>query len=275
MHMKTTRWILAVATVLLVSVAAAALTADEILDLMEAEADALAEGSMVATVRFDNTYRDGTTAGNLFGMLSKPDYALIYFIEPADVAGTIFLSHEIDDGNDSRMWLFLPFLGLPKELVSDEERGGSFAGSSISYDELGGGDERDDFIATLIDEVSLTIGEGEQAEVRTAYVIESVAREGVDSDTPRSVLWVDAESYVMLKAESYNDLDNLSTTIEVQALTEFEGHLTASTMLSTNVSDESSTVITTLSRRRPDAEIADEVFQPESLTSFDAATWEF
>ena len=79
----------------------------------------------------------------------------------------------------------------------------------------------------------------------------------------------------MLKMEAYNDLGNLSTTIEVQALTEFEGHLTASEMLSTNVSDESSTVITTLSRRRPDAEIGDEVFQPENLTSFDSAAWEF
>ena len=268
---KTMRWTLAAAMVLLAGLSALALTADEILDRMEAESDRLAEGSMVATVRFDNTYRDGTTAGNLFGMLSKPDYTLVYFIEPEDVAGTIFLSHEIDDGNDSRMWLYLPFLGIPKELVSDEERGGSFAGSSISYDELGGGNERDDFIATVIDEVTMAIGD----ETRSAYVIESVAKPAVDTETPRSIVWVDAEAFIMLKAETYNDLGNLSTTIEVTSLTEFEGHLTAEVMLSANVPDESSTLITTLDRRRPDAEIADDVFQPENLVSFDPTAWGF
>ena len=268
---RTMGWTLLLVMVLFAGFAAAALTADEILDRMEAEGDKLAEGSMVGTMRFENTYRDGTTAGNLFGMLSKPDYSLIYFIEPADVAGTIFLTHEIDDGNDSRLWLYLPLLGIPKELVSDEERGGSFAGSAMSYDDLGGGNERDDFDAALLREEDVVIGE----ETRTAYVIESIAKEGVDTDTPRSLLWVDTEAFFMLKAESYNDLGNLSTTIEVVALTEFEGTLTFSAMLSTNVPDESTTLITVVDRHRPDVEIGDDVFSPDSLTTFDRAVWGF
>jgi len=271
MFKKTTTSTLAAVLMLTLGVAALAQTADDILDQMEAEADAIAEGSMVSTVRFDNSYRDGTSAGNLFGMLSKPDFSLIYFIEPSDVAGTIFLSHEIDDGKDSRLWLYLPLLGIPKELVSDEERGGSFAGSSMSYDDLGGGSERDDFIATLTGEEDLVIGE----ETRTAYVIESIAKEGVDTDTPRSILWVDTESYIMLKAESYNDLDNLSTTMEVTALTEFEGRPTAAEMLSTDVLNENSTVITIIEQRRPEAEIADDVFSADNLTAFDPAVWGF
>lgn len=268
---NTAKWMIAGATVLLVAIAAAALTADEILDRMEEEADRLAEGSLVATVRFDNSYRDGTTAGNLFGMLSKPDYALIYFIEPADVTGTIFLTHEIDDGDDSRMWLYLPLLGIPKELVSDEERGGSFAGSSMSYDELGGGNERDDFEADLIGESDLVIG----GETRSAYVVESVAKEGVDTDTPRTVLWIDTASFVMLKMEAYNDLGNLEATIEVVSLTEFEGQLTYAEMLSTDVLGESSTLISVIDRHRPDAELADELFSPDELATFDPAVWGF
>jgi len=271
MFKKTMGWMMAAAMVLLFGLAAAALTADEILDNMEAEADKLAEGSMIGKMQFDNTYRDGTTAGNLFGMLSKPDYALIYFIEPADVAGTIFLTHEIDDGNDSRLWLYLPLLGIPKELVSDEERGGSFAGSSMSYDELGGGSERDDFVATLLREEDVVVGD----ETRTAYVLESIAKEGVDTDAPRSIIWVDKEAFLMLKAESYNDLGNLSSTVEVASLTEFEGILTFSAMLSTDVLDESSTLITVVERRRPDAEIGDDVFSPDNLTTFDPAVWGF
>jgi len=268
---KTMRWTMAAAIVLLVGGVAAALTADEILDRMQEEADRLAEGSMVATVRFDNTYRDGTTAGNLFGMLSKPDYALIYFVEPVDVAGTIFLTHEIDDGSDSRMWLYLPLLGIPKELVSDEERGGSFAGSSMSYEDLGGGTERDDYDATLSGEEDLAIGD----ETRSVYVVESVAKEGIDTDTPRTVLWIDVESFLMLRMEAYNDLGNLDTTIEVVSLTEFEGLLTYAEMLSTDVLDESSTLITVIERHRPDAELPDGLFSPENLTTFDPAAWGF
>ena len=271
MFKKTIGWAMAAAMVLLLGTLAVALTADEILDRMEEEGDTLAEGSMVGTMRFENTYRDGTTAGNLFGMLSKPDFSLIYFIEPTDVAGTIFLTHEIDDGNDTKLWLYLPLLGIPKELVSDEERGGSFAGSSMSYDELGGGSERDDFVATLLREEDLVVGE----ETRTAYVLESIAKEGVDTDTPRSILWVDKNAFLMLKAESYNDLGNLSSTIEVVSLTEFEGKLTFSAMLSTDVLDESSTLITVVERRRPDAEIGDDVFSPDNLTTFDPAIWGF
>ncbi len=271
MYKKTMVWTITAVMVLLAGFAAAALTADEILDRMEEEADKLAEGSMIGTLRFDNTYRDGTTSGNLFGMLSKPGFSLIYFIEPTDVAGTIFLTHEIDDGDDSRLWLYLPLLGIPKELVSDEERGGSFAGSSMSYDDLGGENDRDDFVATILREEELVIGE----ETRMAYVIESVAKEGVDTDTPRSIIWVDTEAFLMLKAESYNDLGNLSSTIEVISLTEFEGMLTFAEMLSTDVLDESSTLITLIERRRPDAEIADEVFSPDSLTTFDPTVWGF
>jgi len=266
---KTMTW--TVAMIALVAVATAAMTADEILDRMEEEADRLNEGSMVGTMRFDITYRDGTTSERLFGMLSIPDFALIYFIEPTDVAGTIFLTHEIDEGDDSRMWLYLPLLGIPKEFVSDEERGGSFAGSSMSYDDLGGGNERDDFVATLLGEEDLVIGD----ETRTAYVIESVAKDGVDTDTPRSVVWVDTDGFIMLRAESYNDLGNLSSTVEVVALTEFDGMLTFAEMLSTDVLDESSTLITVVERHRPDAEIGSDVFSPDGLTTFDPAAWGF
>lgn len=271
MFKKTMAWMTAAAMVILVGLAAAALTADEILDRMEEEGDKLAEGSMVGTMRFENTYRDGTAAGNLFGMLSKPNYSLIYFIEPADVAGTIFLTHEIEDGENSRLWLYLPLLGIPKELVSDEERGGSFAGSSMSYDDLGGENDRGDFVATLLREEELVIGE----ETRTAYVIESIANEGVDTETPRSILWVDTGAFVMLRMEAYNDLGNLDTTLEVLELAEFDGMLTFSAMLSTDVLGESSTLITVVERHRPDAEIADEVFSPDSLTTFDPTVWGF
>ena len=258
--------------VALLSVAAAALTADEIMNMVDAEADAQAEGSMISIIRFDNVYGDGTTGSNLFGSLSIPNRSLIYFIEPVDVAGTIFLTHESDDDDvDAQLWLYLPMLGIPKELVSEDERGGSFAGSALSYSDLGDREGRADYDAVLIGEEDIVIGD----QTRTAYKIESTAKPDVDVDNPRSIVWIDTEFLIMLKVESYNDLGNLDTTMDVLAFGEFENKLTTSEMLATNHSDGSTTTITILEQRRPDAEVSEDVFLPENISAFDAVLWGF
>ena len=267
--MKLATTMIAVAAL---SALALGLTADEIYDLMDAEADALAEGSMVSTIRFENAYGDGTTASNLFGSLGKPDKSLIYFIEPADVGGTIFLTLDDPEGvEDARLWLYLPVIGIAKELVSEDERGGSFAGSSLSYEDLGDQDRRNDYDAVLIGEETLSIGDL----TRTAHVIEATAKPDADVDTLRTVVWIDTEFYIMLKMEGYNDLGNLESTMEVQGLVEFEGKLTPSVMLATNVSEESSTLITIADRHRPDGEIPDDVFDAANLGAFDPTEWGF
>lgn len=246
------------------------LTVDDILDRMETEGDVLAEGSMVVQMRFDNVYSDGTTASNTFAGLSKPNKSLMYFLEPEDVRGTIFLTLDPEEEDaDTRLWLYLPLLGIPKELVSEEARGGSFAGSSISYEDIGGDDQREDYDAVLIGEEVVTVGN----EDRTAYVLESTAKPDADEDIVRTVLWVDKENFVMLRMEAYNDLGNLEQTLDVIELGEFEGHLVVDGMLARDVLEESETTITFLERRRPAGEIPDEVFDPETLVSFDPAAW--
>jgi len=246
------------------------LTADDILDRMETEGDVLAEGSMVVQMRFDNIYSDGTTASNTFAGLSKPGKSLMYFLEPEDVRGTIFLTLEPEaEDAGTRLWLYLPLLGIPKELVSEEARGGSFAGSSISYEDIGGDDQRESYDAVLIGEEVVTVGN----EDRTAYVLESTAKPDANEDIVRTVLWVDKESFVMLKMEAYNDLGNLEQALDVIELGEFEGHLVVDGMLARDVLEESETTITFLERRRPAGEIPDEVFDPENLASFDPTAW--
>ena len=263
---------LIILSVALIGWSAVAETADEILDRMDAEADALAEGSLISIIRFDNVYGDGTSASNLFGSLSIPDHSLIYFIEPLDVAGTIFLTIESEEEDeDARLILYLPFIGAPKELVSEEERGGSFAGSALSYSDLGDREGRADYDAVLLGEEELDI----DGQSRTAYKIESTAKPGVDVDAPRSILWIDTEFLIMLKLESYNDLGNLDTSMEVLELGEFEGKLTADVMLATSHSDDSTTTITVLEQRRPAGAISPDVFLPENLGAFDAAAWGF
>lgn len=79
----------------------------------------------------------------------------------------------------------------------------------------------------------------------------------------------------MLKMEAYNDLGNLEQTLKVLKLGEFEGHLVAEVMFDRNELEEKETTITFLERRRPAGEIPDEVFDPETLVTFDPAVWSF
>lgn len=265
--------VLVLAAVLSAGPIATALSADEILDRMTEEADALSSGGMISIIRFENVYRDGTTGSNLFGSLAIPGRSLIYFIEPRDVSGTIFLTHEAATSEErARLWLFLPLLGIPKELVSEDDRGGSFAGSALSYADLADREGRADYDASLLGEEEVQIGE----ETRRAYKIESIAKPGTDVDEPRAILWVDAEQFIMLRMESYNSLDRRSTTIEVVSLGTFENQLIAAEMLATNHADNSTTVITIVEQRRPaEGELETDLFSPERLMQFDPAAWGF
>ncbi len=268
---RVVKVILIVAVVILiaggVSFAEEGLTADQILDRMDEASDRVSAGSLVSKVRFDNAYSDGTTTSKLFGILSRPGRSLICFLEPEAEAGSIFLT--VKEEGVSRMWIYLPLLGIPKELVSEEERSGSFAGSSLSYEDIGSEDRRADYDATLIGTEELTIGD----RVRTAYVIESTAKPDADVEEIRTVMWVDSEYFILLRIEGYNDLGNLSTTMEVLSLGEFEDRLIAEEILSQDLGAGITTTITFLGRWRPDEEIPGEVFLPENLPDFDPAEW--
>jgi len=244
------------------------LTADQILDKMDEVSDQVNAGSLIAKVRFDISHADGTTTSKVFGTLARPGKSLICFLAPEDEAGSIFLTVEDEDGT-KRMWIYLPLLGTPKELVSEEERSGSFAGSSLSYEDIGSQDRRDDYDATLTGTEELTIGDL----TRTAYVLESTAKPDADVDEIRTVMWVDSEYFILLKIEGYNDLGNLNTTMEVTSLTEFEGRLVADVIVSQDLGAGITTTITFLGRWRPDEEIPDDVFDPANLPSFVPSAW--
>ena len=253
-------------------VMAAGLTGDEILQKVDDAAASISEGSLISIVQFDNVYADGTSASNVFAGMGKkdegkPEESLIYFKQPDDVAGTIFLSVK-PQGKDARMWLFLPALGMAKELVANQQKQ-SFAGSTFSYKDMGNRNYADKYSAKLVGEELLTIGD----EQRACYVLDLTARPGADADSPTSKAWVDKKSFLMLKSEDYNEAGKLERTMDVLSLTTFDGQLLASKMVATNALDKSSTTITFVKRERPKNQIPDSVFDPNNLATFDPAAY--
>lgn len=250
------------------------LTGNDILKKVDDQQDIIRGGNLISMIRFDNIYSDGTTAYNTFGGLGKrvegqPDKSLIYFKEPADVEGTLFLSIK-PKGEDARLWLYLPALGAVKELVSGEKHK-SFAGSTFSYREMGSHRFSDDYTAELDGEDTLTIGD----ESYPCYLLELTAKPDAEVDYPTGKMWVSKENWLMLKAEDYNDAGNLERTMEVLKLGEFEENVVADQMVSKNVLDNSSTTISFLKRERPENPIPDDVFDADNLASFDPTAWGF
>jgi len=60
---------------------------------------------------------------------------LIRFLDPPDLRGTAFLTHE-KPGEDDR-WLYLPGVGRAKRIAASG-KAGSFAGTEFTYEDLGG-----------------------------------------------------------------------------------------------------------------------------------------
>ena len=253
---------------------AAGLTGDQILQKVDAHETQVTGGNLITTIRFDNAYSDGTTAYNVFGGLSKkgagqPDKSLIYFEQPEDVAGTIFLSIK-PEGKDARMWLYLPALGMAKELVAEQQKK-SFAGSTFSYKDIGSRSFADKFTAKIIGDDSVKIGD----KTYDCYVLKLTAKPNADVDYPIAKAWVDKTSFLLLKSEDYSADGKLQRTMEVLKVGTFEGNLVADKMTAKNVIDKNSTTITFLSRKRPSSPIPDSVFDPNSLASFDPHAFGF
>ena len=66
-----------------------------------------------------------------------PDtYRLMFFVHPADVKDTAFLTWDYDDPNrDDDQWLYLPALRKTKRIASSD-KSGSFMGSDLNYSDM-------------------------------------------------------------------------------------------------------------------------------------------
>lgn len=252
------------------------LTGDEVLQRAADEGGFNVQGSQISRTTFDLVFSDGSTGSREFAFLSKTerdgiDKSLIYFLRPEAECGTMFLTHDPDaSGEDSQLWLFLSALGDVKELVNEEDRNASFAGSNLERDEIGGGgqDFSDDYVGALQGTEMVEVSwRGETVE-REAYHVTLEAREGADVDFPTGQVWIDTEEFVTFRAELNNANGTLERTLALDQFVEFAGDVVPNRIVVENVLDGSKTTVTTEDRRRPESELPESVFDAESLGEF-------
>ena len=96
-----------------------------------------------ARVKMTITDKQGRTRTKEFTILrldvgedDKAQKFYVYFHEPADERGTVFMVHKHVDRDDDR-WLYLPALDVVKQIAASDERT-SFVGSHFFYEDVSG-----------------------------------------------------------------------------------------------------------------------------------------
>jgi hypothetical protein len=121
---------------------------------------------------------------------------LVIFDSPADVKGTKTLLIEHSKGDDD-MWIYLPAMKKVRRLVATNKKD-SFVGTDFSYG---------DVIGHRVEDWNHKLIKEEVIDGKKCWVLESTpARPEVASNSGYSkrVGWIDQESYVAIKGESYD-----------------------------------------------------------------------
>jgi len=132
----------------------------------------------------------------------KDSKAIAFILEPASERGIGMLSYTYDSSRkDNETWLYLSALGKVKRLVAsnsdaDSEPVSLFGSEFTSEDQETG--KLDDYTYRLLDTVTYR--------GRKAFVIEQTPTKARARKTryAKTLVWVDAQRYVMLKAEMYD-----------------------------------------------------------------------
>lgn len=179
----------------------------------------------------------------LRGEGGRGDKTLVRFTYPNDIRGTSFLVWEHADAGDER-FLYLPALGRVRRIAGQEKQE-SFAGSDLSYEDIGGRDVADYTYAFTSETASWTAPDGSR---HAAWALESRARDK-DAEFPRSVSLVLKDQLVSVHADIFNRRDERAKVFDVRRLERVDGIWSALDLVVSNERTKTRTELTTTSLR--------------------------
>ncbi len=147
----------------------------------------------------------------------EDDYGLIFFLSPADVKDTGFLTYDYDESErDDDQWLYLPALKKTKRIAAGD-KSGSFMGSDFNYSDMS---ERS------IDNYTYTLMKETEVDGHPVWQIESIPKDKEEIEETgytKTVSFVRKDNFVVIRAVGWLKKGNRLRYMEVHDLQQVDG----------------------------------------------------
>ena len=144
--------------------------------------------------------------------LGNVEKSIMFFLSPADVKNTSFMSWAYDSDQSDDQWIYLPALKKTKRISSDS-KSDYFMGSDFTYDDLGDRKLEDDTHKLLREET---------IDGKECYVIESLSKDE-DYVYSKTMVWVNKSNFIGVKKEFYDDDEDLLKVLAIKEVEEISG----------------------------------------------------
>jgi len=147
----------------------------------------------------------------------KNSKSLMFFISPADVKNTGFLTYDYDEsGKDDDQWLFLPALKKTKRIAASN-KSGSFMGSDLNYSDMTSPD---------LDLYDYTLMKETEVKGQKVWQIKAVPKtkdEAKKSGYSKSVVFIRQDNYVMIRGVRWVHKKKRNKYLDVRKLEKIDG----------------------------------------------------
>ena len=147
----------------------------------------------------------------------KDSLSLMFFLSPADVRNTGFLTFDYDEsGKNDDQWLFLPALRKTKRIAAGD-KSGSFMGSDLNYSDMTSPD---------LNLYEYTLMKETEVKGQKVWQIKSVPKtkaEAEKSGYSKSVVFIRQDNYVMIRGVRWVHKKKRNKYLDVRKLEKIDG----------------------------------------------------
>ena len=151
------------------------------------------------------------------GKKDKDTLSLMFFLSPADVKNTGFLTYDYNEsGKDDDQWLYLPALRKTKRIAAGD-KSGSFMGSDLNYSDMTTPD---------LDLYDYTLMKETEVRGNKVWQIKAVPKskdEAKKSGYSKSVIFIRQDNYVMIRAVRWVYKKRRNKYLDVKKLEKIDG----------------------------------------------------
>jgi hypothetical protein len=151
------------------------------------------------------------------GTNGKDTETIMFFIEPADVKNTGFLTYDYDNQDkDDDQWLYLPALKKTKRIASSD-KSSSFMGTDFTYA---------DMTKRNVDNYAYKLLKEDTVEGNKVWVIESTPssdKELEETGYKRTIAFIRQDNYVVIRSVSELEKGGKAKYMEIKELKQVDG----------------------------------------------------